>query len=190
MADAMLCLPRPPLSEDRRRRGSRLSLSARKRLAPGSSRKLHVASGFSFGSRVFEVENEVYGLVLPSEHASGFSSGSFFLLFCCHTCILVGGLAACELGDHRVRCRPPGRCTQAPHTRPLLPVPGDTCHSHCHWALHPGSHVSPVLCVCMSTAGKGPAATRAGTSGSKVGSKIPTPKGGLSKSSSRTYTKR
>ncbi|XP_057606570.1 centrosomal protein of 104 kDa isoform X2 [Hippopotamus amphibius kiboko] len=38
--------------------------------------------------------------------------------------------------------------------------------------------------------GKGPATTRSGTSGSKVGSKIPTPKGGLSKSSSRTYTKR
>ena len=184
MADAMLCLPRPPLSEDRRRWGSRLRLSARK-WGPG-----HVASGFSFGSRVFEVENEVYGLVLPSEHVSGFSSGSFFLLFCRHTCVLVGGPAACGLGDHRVRCQPPGRCIQAPRTRPFLPVPGDTCHSHCRWALHPGSHVSPVLCVCMSTAGKGPAATRAGTSGSKVGSKIPTPKGGLSKSSSRTYTKR
>ncbi|XP_036726603.1 centrosomal protein of 104 kDa isoform X2 [Balaenoptera musculus] len=37
--------------------------------------------------------------------------------------------------------------------------------------------------------GKGPAATKSGTSGSKVGSKIPTPKGGLSKSSGRTYTK-
>ncbi|KAB0393262.1 hypothetical protein E2I00_016151, partial [Balaenoptera physalus] len=37
---------------------------------------------------------------------------------------------------------------------------------------------------------KGPAATKSGTSGSKVGSKIPTPKGGLSKSSGRTYTKR
>ncbi|XP_065791965.1 centrosomal protein of 104 kDa isoform X4 [Muntiacus reevesi] len=46
-------------------------------------------------------------------------------------------------------------------------------------------HKTPVL-----PPGKGPAATRAGTSGSKVGSKIPTPKGGLSKSSSRTYTKR
>ncbi|XP_006871806.1 PREDICTED: centrosomal protein of 104 kDa [Chrysochloris asiatica] len=38
--------------------------------------------------------------------------------------------------------------------------------------------------------GKGPTTTRAGTSGLKAGSKIPTPKGGLSKSSSRTYTKR
>ncbi|XP_058911790.1 centrosomal protein of 104 kDa isoform X3 [Kogia breviceps] len=38
--------------------------------------------------------------------------------------------------------------------------------------------------------GKGPAATKPGTSGSKFGSKIPTPKGGLSKSSGRTYTKR
>uniref|UniRef100_A0AAA9TE48 Centrosomal protein of 104 kDa n=1 Tax=Bos taurus TaxID=9913 RepID=A0AAA9TE48_BOVIN len=46
-------------------------------------------------------------------------------------------------------------------------------------------HRTPVL-----PPGKGPAATRAGTSGSKVGSKIPTPKGGLSKGSSRTYTKR
>ncbi|KAF4018486.1 hypothetical protein G4228_010285 [Cervus hanglu yarkandensis] len=46
-------------------------------------------------------------------------------------------------------------------------------------------HKTPML-----PPGKGPAATRAGTSGSKVGSKIPTPKGGLSKSSSRTYTKR
>ncbi|XP_040120128.1 centrosomal protein of 104 kDa isoform X4 [Oryx dammah] len=46
-------------------------------------------------------------------------------------------------------------------------------------------HKTPVLPL-----GKGPAATRAGTSGSKVGSKIPTPKGGLSKISSRTYTKR
>lgn len=46
-------------------------------------------------------------------------------------------------------------------------------------------HKTPVL-----PPGKGPAATRAGTSGSKVGSKIPTPKGGLSKISSRTYTKR
>lgn len=38
-------------------------------------------------------------------------------------------------------------------------------------------------------AGKGPAVAKAGTSGSKVGSKIPTPKG-LGKSSGRTYTKR
>ncbi|KAM9685665.1 centrosomal protein of 104 kDa isoform 5-T6 [Trichechus inunguis] len=38
--------------------------------------------------------------------------------------------------------------------------------------------------------GKGSAMTRAGTSGLKAGSKIPTPKRGLSKSSSRTYTKR
>ncbi|XP_019691609.2 centrosomal protein of 104 kDa isoform X6 [Felis catus] len=38
-------------------------------------------------------------------------------------------------------------------------------------------------------AGKGPATTKSGTSASKVGSKIPTPKG-LSKSSGRTYTKR
>uniref|UniRef100_A0A8C2MN64 Centrosomal protein 104 n=1 Tax=Cricetulus griseus TaxID=10029 RepID=A0A8C2MN64_CRIGR len=37
--------------------------------------------------------------------------------------------------------------------------------------------------------GKGPAASKSGTSGPKVGSKIPTPKGGLSKSSSRTYTR-
>ncbi|XP_048077677.1 centrosomal protein of 104 kDa isoform X2 [Ursus arctos] len=37
--------------------------------------------------------------------------------------------------------------------------------------------------------GKGPAMAKSGTSGSKVGSKIPTPKG-LSKSSGRTYTKR
>ncbi|XP_067574102.1 centrosomal protein of 104 kDa isoform X4 [Pseudorca crassidens] len=38
--------------------------------------------------------------------------------------------------------------------------------------------------------GRGPAAAKSGTSGSKVGSKIPTPKGGLSRSSGRTYTKR
>uniref|UniRef100_A0A1U7R1U7 centrosomal protein of 104 kDa n=1 Tax=Mesocricetus auratus TaxID=10036 RepID=A0A1U7R1U7_MESAU len=38
--------------------------------------------------------------------------------------------------------------------------------------------------------GKGPAASKSGTLGPKVGSKIPTPKGGLSKSSSRTYTRR
>lgn len=38
--------------------------------------------------------------------------------------------------------------------------------------------------------GKGPVMAKLGTSGSKAGSKIPTPKGGLSKSSSRTYTKR
>ncbi|XP_038188982.1 centrosomal protein of 104 kDa isoform X1 [Arvicola amphibius] len=38
--------------------------------------------------------------------------------------------------------------------------------------------------------GKGPAASKSGTSGPKVGSKIPTPKGGLSKSSSRTYMRR
>ncbi|XP_032158667.1 centrosomal protein of 104 kDa isoform X2 [Mustela erminea] len=38
-------------------------------------------------------------------------------------------------------------------------------------------------------AGKGPAVAKAGTAGSKVGSKIPTPKG-LGKSSGRTYTKR
>ncbi|XP_008563355.1 PREDICTED: centrosomal protein of 104 kDa-like [Galeopterus variegatus] len=37
--------------------------------------------------------------------------------------------------------------------------------------------------------GKGSVTAKAGTSGSKVGSKIPTPKGGLSKSSSRTHTK-
>lgn len=40
--------------------GSRLSLSAWKG-GPG-----HVASGFSSGSQGFEVENEVYGLVLLS----------------------------------------------------------------------------------------------------------------------------
>lgn len=38
--------------------------------------------------------------------------------------------------------------------------------------------------------GRGPTAAKSGTSGPKAGSKIPTPKGGLSKSSSRTYTKR
>ncbi|KAM5266854.1 centrosomal protein of 104 kDa isoform 6-T7 [Hipposideros larvatus] len=38
--------------------------------------------------------------------------------------------------------------------------------------------------------GKGPATTKSGTSGPKVGSKIPTPKGGLSRSSGRTYAKR
>ncbi|XP_057641065.1 centrosomal protein of 104 kDa [Chionomys nivalis] len=38
--------------------------------------------------------------------------------------------------------------------------------------------------------GKGPAASKSGTSGPKVGSKIPTPKGGPSKSSSRTYMRR
>uniref|UniRef100_A0A8C2V9U8 Centrosomal protein of 104 kDa n=1 Tax=Chinchilla lanigera TaxID=34839 RepID=A0A8C2V9U8_CHILA len=37
---------------------------------------------------------------------------------------------------------------------------------------------------------KGPTAAKSGISGPKAGSKIPTPKGGLSKSSSRTYTKR
>nr|XP_048272224.1 centrosomal protein of 104 kDa isoform X2 [Myodes glareolus] len=47
--------------------------------------------------------------------------------------------------------------------------------------------------LCRATApqqGKGPAASKSGTSGPKVGSKIPTPKGGLSKSSSRTYMRR
>lgn len=38
--------------------------------------------------------------------------------------------------------------------------------------------------------GKGPAASKSGTSGPKVGSKIPTPKRGLSKSSSRAYMRR
>ncbi|XP_050009161.1 centrosomal protein of 104 kDa isoform X2 [Alexandromys fortis] len=38
--------------------------------------------------------------------------------------------------------------------------------------------------------GKGPAASKSGTSGPKVGSKIPTPRGGPSKSSSRTYMRR
>ncbi|XP_014448180.1 centrosomal protein of 104 kDa isoform X2 [Tupaia chinensis] len=38
--------------------------------------------------------------------------------------------------------------------------------------------------------GKGSVMAKPGASGSKVGSKIPTPKGGLNKSSSRTYTKR
>uniref|UniRef100_A0A8C9UVR4 Centrosomal protein of 104 kDa n=1 Tax=Spermophilus dauricus TaxID=99837 RepID=A0A8C9UVR4_SPEDA len=38
--------------------------------------------------------------------------------------------------------------------------------------------------------GKGLAGTKSGISGAKSGSKIPTPKGGLSKSSSRTHTKR
>ncbi|XP_066126721.1 centrosomal protein of 104 kDa [Saccopteryx bilineata] len=38
--------------------------------------------------------------------------------------------------------------------------------------------------------GKGPAVAKSGASGPKAGSKIPTPKGGLSKSSGRTYTKR
>ncbi|XP_036918002.1 centrosomal protein of 104 kDa [Sturnira hondurensis] len=38
--------------------------------------------------------------------------------------------------------------------------------------------------------GRGPAAAKAGSSGPKAGSKIPTPKGGLSRSSGRTVTKR
>ncbi|XP_023555193.1 centrosomal protein of 104 kDa isoform X3 [Octodon degus] len=38
--------------------------------------------------------------------------------------------------------------------------------------------------------GKGSITARSGTSGPKAGSKIPTPKGGLSKSSNRTYTRR
>ncbi|XP_053516221.1 centrosomal protein of 104 kDa isoform X2 [Artibeus jamaicensis] len=38
--------------------------------------------------------------------------------------------------------------------------------------------------------GRGPAVAKAGSSGPKVGSKIPTPKGGLSKSSGRTFMKR
>ncbi|KAM7100305.1 centrosomal protein of 104 kDa isoform 1-T1 [Molossus nigricans] len=38
--------------------------------------------------------------------------------------------------------------------------------------------------------GKGPATAKSGTSAPKAGSKIPTPKGGLSKSSGRTYMKR
>lgn len=38
--------------------------------------------------------------------------------------------------------------------------------------------------------GKGPAMSKSGTSGAKAGSKIPTPKGGLSRGSGRTYTKR
>ncbi|KAM5323367.1 centrosomal protein of 104 kDa isoform 2-T2 [Glossophaga mutica] len=38
--------------------------------------------------------------------------------------------------------------------------------------------------------GRGPAAAKAGSSGPKAGSKIPTPKGGLSKSSGRTLMKR
>ncbi|XP_010626126.1 centrosomal protein of 104 kDa isoform X2 [Fukomys damarensis] len=37
--------------------------------------------------------------------------------------------------------------------------------------------------------GKGPTTAKMGTSGTKVGSKIPTPKGGLNKISSRTYSK-
>ncbi|XP_058575321.1 centrosomal protein of 104 kDa isoform X3 [Neofelis nebulosa] len=46
-----------------------------------------------------------------------------------------------------------------------------------------------VLRKALPPAGKGPATTKSGTSASKVGSKIPTPKG-LNKSSGRTYTKR
>ena len=38
--------------------------------------------------------------------------------------------------------------------------------------------------------GKGPATTTSGTSGPRGGSKIPTPKGGLSRRSGRTCTKR
>lgn len=79
-------------------------------------------------------------------------------------------------------------------SRPLVLGPSSQCPvtpaTHTVTGLCMLAHMCPPCCVCMSTAGKGPAATRAGTSGSKVGSKIPTPKGGLSKSSSRTYTKR
>jgi len=50
------------------------------------------------------------------------------------------------------------------------------------------THVLP-RAPALPPAGKGPAVAKSGTSGSKVGSKIPTPKG-LSKSSGRTYTKR
>nr|XP_008514904.1 PREDICTED: centrosomal protein of 104 kDa isoform X2 [Equus przewalskii] len=46
-------------------------------------------------------------------------------------------------------------------------------------------HTAPTLPL-----GKSPAVTKSGTSGPKAGSKIPTPKGGLSKGSGRTYTKR
>ncbi|XP_073759553.1 centrosomal protein of 104 kDa isoform X2 [Callorhinus ursinus] len=48
------------------------------------------------------------------------------------------------------------------------------------------THVLPKAPVLLP--GKGPATAKSGPSGSKVGSKIPTPKG-LSKSSGRTYTK-
>lgn len=50
------------------------------------------------------------------------------------------------------------------------------------------THVLPKATVPPQ--GKGHAAAKPGTSGPKAGSKIPTPKGGLSKSSHRTYTKR
>ncbi|XP_008850899.1 centrosomal protein of 104 kDa isoform X2 [Nannospalax galili] len=44
--------------------------------------------------------------------------------------------------------------------------------------------------VAAPQQGKGPPASKSGSSGPKTGSKIPTPKGGLSKSSSRTHTRR
>ncbi|XP_053431416.1 centrosomal protein of 104 kDa isoform X1 [Nycticebus coucang] len=47
-----------------------------------------------------------------------------------------------------------------------------------------------ILQRAQALPGRGPPAGRPGPSASKMGSKIPTPKGGLSKSSGRTYTKR
>lgn len=60
----------------------------------------------------------------------------------------------------------PGGCTQNPRKTHLAPR-------------------APVL-----PPGRGAAGIKAVASSSKVASKIPTPKGGLTKNSSRTYTKR
>lgn len=73
---------------------------------------------------------------------------------------------------------PPGEEAWKAH---LLGPAGCTMNLRRTHVLHKAAPLPP---------GKGPAMTKSGTPGSKGGSKIPTPKGGLSKSSSRTYTKR
>lgn len=68
--------------------------------------------------------------------------------------------------------------------QPCSPSAPPRCpHGHLGHKPHSNSPAVP-------TTGRGPTAAKSGTSGPKAGSKIPTPKGGLSKSSSRTYTKR
>lgn len=70
------------------------------------------------------------------------------------------------------RRRPPA--SPRPPAPPGTLVPGDAAPGSTHLAL---------------AAGRGPAVTKSGTS-AKVGSKIPTPRGGLSKGPGRTYSKR
>lgn len=114
--------------------------------------------------------------LFPPSLTSGPSSEPFSFLLCGLRCMSSAGAAG------------PCACPAQPGPPQTEGPPRRHCGlTLCSFRVPPNT--VPVFCVSVCPAGKGPAMAKSGTSGSKVGSKIPTPKG-LSKSSGRTYTKR